>query len=61
MRKIGAEPPRQLSLASLMDAVNDGHGLGLTIVATIAKLHGGTLSSEDVASGVRAGLTLQRS
>ena len=41
-------------------ATIDGHGLGLTIVATIAKLHGGTLSFEDASSGVRARLTLQR-
>ncbi|MDA9207307.1 HAMP domain-containing histidine kinase [Octadecabacter sp.] len=39
----------------------DGHGLGLTIVATIAKLHGGTLTFEDTARGVRARLTLHRS
>ena len=39
----------------------DGHGLGLTIVATIAKLHGGQLSFEDTASGVSARLTIQRS
>ena len=38
----------------------DGHGLGLTIVATIAKLHGGSLSFEDTATGVRARLTLRR-
>ncbi len=38
----------------------DGHGLGLTIVATIAKLHGGTLTFEDTSSGLRARLTLQR-
>lgn len=39
----------------------DGHGLGLTIVATIAKLHGGRLSFEDTAAGVSARLTIQRS
>jgi len=39
----------------------DGHGLGLTIVATIAKLHGGHLSFVDTASGVSARLTIQRS
>ncbi|MGB1234753.1 MAG: ATP-binding protein [Planktomarina sp.] len=39
----------------------DGHGLGLTIVATIAKLHGGTLTFEDSASGDAAKLVLQRS
>lgn len=39
----------------------DGHGLGLTIVATIAKLHGGNLTFEDTSGGVRARLTLQRS
>ncbi len=38
----------------------DGHGLGLTIVATIAKLHGGSLSFEDTATGVRSRLILQR-
>jgi signal transduction histidine kinase len=39
----------------------DGHGLGLTIVATIAKLHGGRLSFEDAATGVTARLVVQRS
>lgn len=38
----------------------DGHGLGLTIVATIAKLHGGTLSFEDTGVGVSARLVIQR-
>ncbi|MFW8634890.1 sensor histidine kinase [Cribrihabitans pelagius] len=38
----------------------DGYGLGLTIVATIATLHGGTLSFEDTATGVSARLTIQR-
>jgi len=39
----------------------DGHGLGLTIVATIAKLHGGRLKFEDSATGVTARLVIQRS
>ena len=39
----------------------DGHGLGLTIVATIAKLHGGKLSFEDTPAGVSARLDIQRS
>ena len=38
----------------------DGHGLGLTIVATIAKLHGGALSFEDTAAGISARLVIQR-
>lgn len=38
----------------------DGYGLGLTIVATIANLHGGSLSFEDTAVGVSAHLTIQR-
>lgn len=38
----------------------DGHGLGLTIVATIAKLHGGRLMFEDAAAGVTARLVIQR-
>lgn len=38
----------------------DGHGLGLTIVSTIAKLHGGTLTFEDTAAGVSARLLIQR-
>lgn len=38
----------------------DGHGLGLTIVATIAKLHGGTLVFENVSRGVAARLEIQR-
>ena len=38
----------------------DGHGLGLTIVATIAKLHGGSLTFEDTAAGVSARLLIQR-
>ena len=38
----------------------DGHGLGLTIVATIAKLHGGSLAFEDVSRGVAAKLQIQR-
>jgi two-component system osmolarity sensor histidine kinase EnvZ len=37
-----------------------GYGLGLTIVATIANLHGGTLSFEDTAVGVSARLKIQR-
>lgn len=41
-------------------ATIDGHGLGLTIVATIAKLHGGTLEFEDKAGGVAARLSVQR-
>jgi signal transduction histidine kinase len=41
-------------------ATIDGHGLGLTIVATIAKLHGGSLVFEDVSSGVAAKLQIQR-
>ena len=39
----------------------DGHGLGLTIVATIAKLHGGGLTFEDSGTGVTARLAIQRS
>jgi len=39
----------------------DGHGLGLTIVATIARLHGGRLTFEDSATGVTARLVIQRS
>jgi two-component system osmolarity sensor histidine kinase EnvZ len=42
-------------------ATIDGHGLGLTIVATIAKLHGGQLTFEDSATGVTARLAIQRS
>ena len=42
-------------------ATIDGHGLGLTIVATIARLHGGELTFEDTASGVSARLMIQRS
>lgn len=38
----------------------DGHGLGLTIVATIAKLHGGTLTFEDTATGIAARFAIQR-
>ncbi len=41
-------------------ATIDGHGLGLTIVSTIAKLHGGTLVFEDGARGVAAKLMIQR-
>ena len=41
-------------------ATIDGHGLGLTIVATIAKLHGGSLVFEDVPRGVAARLEIQR-
>nr|WP_245819054.1 ATP-binding protein [Marivita hallyeonensis] len=41
------------------DAI-EGYGLGLTIVATIAQLHGGTLGFEDGKSGIRALLKLQR-
>ena len=41
-------------------ATIDGHGLGLTIVATIAKLHGGSLVFEDVSRGVAAKLEIQR-
>lgn len=42
-------------------ATIDGHGLGLTIVATIAKLHGGSLTFEDTPTGVCARLVIQRS
>ncbi|MEQ6248593.1 HAMP domain-containing sensor histidine kinase [Sulfitobacter sp. HNIBRBA3233] len=38
----------------------DGHGLGLTIVATIAQLHSGTLRFEDTQHGLRARLTIRR-
>ena len=41
-------------------ATIDGHGLGLTIVAAIAKLHGGSLVFEDVSRGVAAKLEIQR-
>lgn len=41
-------------------ATIDGHGLGLTIVATIAKLHGGSLTFEDCARGVAAVLEIRR-
>ncbi len=41
-------------------ATIDGHGLGLTIVATIAKLHGGRLSFEDAATGLSARLEIRR-
>ncbi len=41
-------------------ATIDGHGLGLTIVATIAKLHGGQLQFEDTATGIMARLIIQR-
>ena len=41
-------------------ATIDGHGLGLTIVATIAKLHGGSLTFEDSSRGVAARLKIQR-
>lgn len=39
----------------------DGYGLGLTIAATIASLHGGSLSFEDTIGGLRARLVIQRS
>ncbi len=38
----------------------DGYGLGLTIVATIASLHGGALSFEDTPVGVAARLRIRR-
>jgi len=41
-------------------ATIEGYGLGLTIVATIASLHGGTLSFEDTSVGVAARFTIQR-
>ncbi len=37
-----------------------GHGQGLTIVDTIAKLRGGSLSFEDFAGGLRARRLIQR-
>ena len=37
-----------------------GYGLGLTIVATVASLHGGALAFETGAKGLRARLTIQR-
>jgi signal transduction histidine kinase len=41
-------------------ATIDGYGLGLTIVATIATLHGGKLSFEDTAVGLSARLIIPR-
>ena len=41
-------------------ATIDGHGLGLTIVATIAKLHGGRLEFVDTSTGILARLIIQR-
>lgn len=41
-------------------ATIDGYGLGLTIVATIAALHGGKLSFEDTAVGLSARLIIPR-
>jgi len=41
-------------------ATIDGYGLGLTIVATIAILHGGALSFEDTSVGVSARLLIKR-
>jgi len=41
-------------------ATVEGYGLGLTIVGTIAMLHGGALSFEDIPGGLRARLTIQR-
>ena len=38
----------------------DGYGLGLTIVSTIAGLHGGALAFEDHGSGLRARLSIRR-
>ncbi len=38
-----------------------GFGLGLTIVATVARQHGGNISFEDGPNGVRANLRLRRS
>ncbi|MBD3676863.1 MAG: sensor histidine kinase [Rhodobacteraceae bacterium] len=42
-------------------AAIEGYGLGLTIVATIATAHGGSLTFEKGAKGLRARLTIQRS
>lgn len=41
-------------------ATIDGYGLGLTIVAAIAKLHGGSLSFEDTPVGLSACLVIDR-
>ncbi|WP_339819272.1 HAMP domain-containing sensor histidine kinase [Sulfitobacter dubius] len=41
-------------------ATIDGYGLGLTIVAAIAKLHGGSLSFEDTSNGLAACLVIDR-
>ena len=41
-------------------ATIDGYGLGLTIVDTIASLHGGSLSFEDTSVGLSAKLVIQR-
>lgn len=41
-------------------AAKDGYGLGLTIVNTIASLHGGSLSFEDTSTGIIARLTIAR-
>ena len=37
-----------------------GHGLGLSIVATIAALHNGALSFENSTTGLQARLSIQR-
>lgn len=37
-----------------------GHGLGLTIVSTIAKMHGGTLTFEPGANGLQARIAIPR-
>ncbi|SIT08026.1 Signal transduction histidine kinase [Roseivivax lentus] len=41
-------------------AAKHGYGLGLTIVNTIASLHGGALSFEDTPTGITARLTIAR-
>ena len=42
------------------DRCRGGHGLGLPLVAAIARLHGGTLTLQDAAPGLRAVLALLR-
>ncbi|MDD5295380.1 MAG: HAMP domain-containing sensor histidine kinase [Rhodocyclaceae bacterium] len=55
-----AERSKVLQRFYRLDRNQQGHGLGLSIVAAITSLHGGTLTLEDAAPGLRVRIVLPR-